>query len=70
MCSRPLSLCVTAFTHLESTSSVKWCLFGTVVISLPVNDDWVRGCLISVATTFLLTAAAEWMVEERKQEKG
>lgn len=42
---------------------MKRCLFEAVVISLPVNDDWVRGCLISVATTFLLTTAAEWTVK-------
>lgn len=25
---------------------------------LPVDDDWVRGCLVTVATTFFVTAAA------------
>lgn len=42
---------------------MKRCLSEVVVISLPVNDDWVRGCLVSVATTFLLTTAAEWTVK-------
>lgn len=31
---------------------------GCDLISLPVNDDWVRGGLVSVAATFLLTTAA------------
>lgn len=44
---------------------------GRGLSSLPVNDDWVRGCLVSVATTFLLTTAAEWAVKEtEKREKS
>lgn len=39
------------------------------VISLPVNDDWVRGRLVSVAATFLLATAAEWAVRERERER-
>lgn len=39
------------------------------MISLPVNDDWVRGGLVSVAATFLLTAAAEWAVKETEKRK-
>lgn len=39
------------------------------MISLPVNDDWVRGRLVSVATTFLLTTAAEWAVKETEKRK-
>lgn len=38
-------------------------------MSLPVNDDRIRGRLIAIATTFLLAAAAEWVVE-RKREKS
>lgn len=33
-------------------------------ILLPVNDDWIGRRLISIATTFLLTAATEWVVKE------
>lgn len=43
---------------------------GQGLISLPVNDDWVRGRLVSVATTFLLTTAAEQAVEETEEKKG
>lgn len=42
---------------------------GRVLISLPVNDDRVRGRLVSVAATFLLTTAAEWAVKKR-QKRG
>lgn len=42
---------------------------GRGLSSLPVNDDWVRGCLVSVATTFLLTTAAEWAVQETEKRK-
>lgn len=43
---------------------------GCILISLPVNDDWVGGCLVSVSTAFFLTAAAEWAENGgRKEEK-
>lgn len=42
---------------------------GCGLISLPVYDDWVRRCLVSVATTFLLTTAAEWAVKETEKKK-
>lgn len=57
---------MTAADHLACG---KGCCVGCDLISLPVNDDWVRGGLISVAATFLLTTAAEWAVKERKEEK-
>jgi len=40
--------------------------------SLPVNDDRIRGRLISIAATFLLTTATEWTVKEteKKGEKS
>lgn len=37
---------------------------GHAWILLPVNDDWIGRRLISIATTFLLTAATEWAVKE------
>lgn len=49
--------------HIRDEEVLVWggghCV-GCGLISLPVNDDWVRGRLISVSTTFLLTTAAEW----------
>lgn len=39
------------------------------MISLPVDDDWVRGGLVSVAATFLLATAAEWAVKETEKTK-
>lgn len=39
------------------------------LISLPVDDDWVRGGLVSVAATFLLATAAEWAVKETEKRK-
>lgn len=44
-----------------------WTVCG--VLLLPVNDDWIRGRLVSIATTFLLTAATD-LVETRKQKRG
>lgn len=43
---------------------------GRGLISLPVNDDRVRGRLVSVAATFLLTTAAEWAEETEKRKKS
>lgn len=42
---------------------------GCDLISLPVNDDWVRGGLVSVAATFLLATAAEWAIKETEKKK-
>lgn len=39
------------------------------MISLPVNDDWVRGRLVSVATAFFLTATAEWADKETEKRR-
>lgn len=38
--------------------------------SLPVNDDRVRGCLVPVSATFLLTAAAGWAEKETEKTRG
>ena len=41
---------------------LRFCFEKRKTSSLPVNDYRVRGCLVSIATTFLVTAPA---VEER-----
>lgn len=45
---------------LRGTYLKWWTVWDAGVILLPVNDDRVRGRLVSVAATFLLTTAAEW----------
>lgn len=57
------------------TSSMERCLFevmdtvwGHDLISLPVNDDRIRGRLVPIAAALLLTTATEWAIRGAEKE--